>query len=140
VPAANQLKVDPRTARRMGGIRQQGTAPELLVRIIASSLGLAYRVRNRDLPGSPDLANRKRRWAIFVHGCFWHAHHGCELATVPKRNRGFWRAKFVANVERDRRAVNRLRGLGYSVITIWGCELTSPNRIRTRLGRALLTR
>src|SRR5262245_29308629 len=25
------------------------------------------------LPGTPDFANKSRRWALFVHGCFWHS-------------------------------------------------------------------
>src|SRR5205807_2186679 len=54
------------TSARMGRVRQRGTAPELLVRRALGALGLRYTTRNRDLPGSPDLANRSRRWAVFV--------------------------------------------------------------------------
>src|SRR5262245_18976846 len=93
---------------RMARSRQSGTTPELVVRQIATSAGLSYRLRNRDLPGSPDLANRSNKWAVFVHGCFWHRHAGCRRATMPKRNPSFWSAKFVANVQRDRLAVARL--------------------------------
>lgn len=138
--AANELVVDAQTSRRMGGIRQRGTAPELAVRVLARAMSLHYRVQNRDLPGSPDLANRRRRWAVFVHGCFWHSHEGCTLATLPKRNRAFWRTKFAANVARDRRAVKMLRESGYAVVTIWGCELANPKKIQRRLARALLRR
>lgn len=129
------LKVDRETSARLGRIRQHGTAPELAVRGIARVVGLAYRTRNRDLPGSPDLANRTRRWAVFVHGCYWHSHMGCYRATVPKRNRGFWKAKFQTNRERDRKAVADLRRLGYRVVTIWECELEKPALIRRRMER-----
>ena len=71
------------TSARMGNIRQRGTEPELAVRAMLTALGVRYRTGNRDLPGSPDLANRGRHWAIFVHGCFWHAHPGCVKATMP---------------------------------------------------------
>ncbi|MCC6998053.1 MAG: DNA mismatch endonuclease Vsr [Deltaproteobacteria bacterium] len=107
----------------MGGIRQKGTVAELAVRRIATNLGLHYRVSNRDLPGSPDLANRSRKWAIFVHGCFWHRHEGCPRTTTPRRNREFWVAKFEANVARDARVQSELRRLGYAVLVLWECEI-----------------
>lgn len=117
----------------MANIRQQGTGPELAVRALARELGLHYRVKNRDLPGSPDLANRKRRWAIFVHGCYWHRHRGCPRTTTPTRNRAFWEAKFEANVLRDRRAVVALRRMGYRVVIVWECETRSSSLVRRRL-------
>ena len=57
--------------------RRRPDAPELATRAILRSLGFYYRVRNRDLPGSPDIANRRRKWAVFVNGCFWHGHKNC---------------------------------------------------------------
>jgi DNA mismatch endonuclease (patch repair protein) len=105
----------------MGRVRQKATLPELLVRSALAELGQRYRLQNRDLPGSPDLANRRARWAIFVHGCFWHR-HGCSATTTPTRNRDFWEAKFARNVARDARAIAALEELGYRVIVIWECE------------------
>src|SRR5690606_627587 len=99
-----RLVTDPETSARLGRIRQRDTSAELAVRRIVHSLGHRYRVSNRDLPGSPGLANRSRRWAIFVHGCFWHRHSRCSRATLPKRDRRFWVAKFAANAARDRRS------------------------------------
>src|SRR4051812_48896360 len=98
------LAVDSATSARLGRIRQKGTKAELTVRAAISRLRLRYRVENRDLPGSPDLANRKHAWAVFVHGCFWHRHRGCRRTTTPKNNASFWKAKFVANVRRDKLA------------------------------------
>jgi DNA mismatch endonuclease, patch repair protein len=115
------LEVDDATSVRMAGVRQKGTRPELVVRRSLSALGRRYRLNNRDLDGSPDLANRAQRWVVFVHGCFWHR-HGCKASTTPTRNREFWEAKFARNVERDRRAAAALRALGYTVIVIWECE------------------
>ena len=129
------LHVDPTTSARLGRIRQQDTAPELTVRSIVRELGLRYRIRNRDLPGSPDLANRTRRWAVFVHGCYWHSHEGCYRATVPKRNREFWEAKFIANEKRDRQSAANLKRRGFAVVTVWECELARPWVVRRRLAR-----
>jgi DNA mismatch endonuclease (patch repair protein) len=129
------LEVDAATSARMALVRQRGTAAELEVRRALRGLGHHYRVRNRDLPGSPDVANRARRWAVFVHGCFWHRHDGCARTTTPKRNRSFWESKFVANQRRDRRAVSALRRLGYSVIIVWECEAEQPSSLAHKLSR-----
>ena len=127
------LLVDPATSARLAKQRQRDTSAEMLVRRAVRALGLRYRVRNRDLPGSPDIANRARRWAVFVHGCYWHSHRGCARATVPKRNREFWVAKFEANRNRDKRAVSELRARGYRVVTLWECELGDAASLRAKL-------
>lgn len=112
-----------RTSARMARVRQYGTDPELLVRAAARAAGLRYTLANRDLPGSPDLANRTRRFAIFVHGCFWHRHAGCVRATTPKSNRAFWIAKFERNTARDRASIRTLKKQGFRVLVIWECEV-----------------
>lgn len=132
------LVVDRATSARLARIRQRNTAPELVVRGLLTELGLRYRLGNRDLPGSPDIANRKRRWAVFVHGCFWHAHAGCNRATVPKRNRKFWKEKFRDNRARDTRVLRSLRKRGYRTIVIWECELGRLESLRRRISRALV--
>jgi DNA mismatch endonuclease (patch repair protein) len=125
------LDVDAETSARLGRIRQHGTSAELTVRKILHSLGHRFRVHNRDLPGSPDIANRRRRWAIFVHGCFWHRHAGCKRTTTPARNREFWVAKFEANVARDRRVQAELRAMDYRVVVVWECESEDISRLKT---------
>jgi DNA mismatch endonuclease (patch repair protein) len=134
---AHLLVLDSATSERMGRIRQRDTAPEQAVRRALTRLGLRYRVTNRDLPGSPDIANRKRRWAIFVHGCYWHRHDGCGRATTPKRNREFWVAKFEANVARDRAAISALELLGYRALVIWECETIDAMELRSLLARLM---
>lgn len=132
------LIVDADTSIRMSRVRQRGTTAELTVRSALYSLGLRFRVSNRDLPGSPDVANRRRKWAVFVHGCFWHRHARCVRTTTPKRNRAFWEAKFAANVARDRRAIRELRAAGYDVLVVWECETERTDlidRIRQASGR-----
>lgn len=118
----HRIEFDAETSVRMGGIRQKDTTPEMTVRKALSALGLRYRVRNRDLPGSPDIANRAHRWVVFVHGCYWHRHTDCHRATTPKRNAAFWCAKFDANVARDERVIDALRAAGYHVQVVWECQ------------------
>lgn len=128
-----RIVTDAATSRRMADVRQKDTTPELAVRRALTMLGLRYRVRNRDLPGSPDIANRTRKWAVFVHGCFWHRHPGCVRSTTPKRNRAFWKKKFEANVARDARAVAALRERGFRVVTVWECETEIEATLLSRL-------
>lgn len=123
----------PETTRlaseRMSRVRQRDTAPEMRVRRALAALGWRYRIVNRDLPGSPDLANRSRKWALFVHGCYWHHHDGCPKATVPKANREFWLAKFAMNRQRDARVQSELEAAGFSVGVIWQCQTTNRTAI-----------
>lgn len=109
------------------------------MRGLVRRLGHFFRTRNPDLPGSPDLANRSRKWAIFVHGCFWHAHRRCSTsrATPPKRNADLWAEKFARNRARDRRAVRSLRQLSFSTLVVWQCELRDESRLARRLARFL---
>ena len=133
-----RLLVDDATSVRLGRVRRESTGPELLVRRLAHEVGLRFRVRNKDLPGSPDIANRLRHWAVFVHGCYWHHHPGCKRATTPTRNRAFWEAKFEANRARDQRVVERLAGMGFAVLIVWECELDRDEKeIRRKLRRFL---
>ncbi len=120
---------DSRRSVLMASVRQRDTAPEQAVGRILARLHIRFCTDARDLPGSPDLVNRRARWAIFVHGCFWHAHEGCRKATVPKENRGFWEGKFAANRARDRRREEQLRWLGYRVLVVWECELKNEDAL-----------
>ncbi len=122
----------------MAGVRQHDTSPEQAVRRLLRRLGHAYRTSNRDLPGSPDAANRSRRWAVFVHGCFWHRHAGCPRTTTPKRNRAFWEEKFVSNQRRDERSLAALRRLGFRVAVVWECQVEErPDAVTRRLEKLL---
>jgi DNA mismatch endonuclease Vsr len=114
---------DAATSARLGRVRQKGTSLELEVGRLLRSIGVRYRLQNRDLPGSPDFANRKQRWAVFAHGCFWHAHPGCARATIPKRNHEFWATKLARNRQRDAEVVAALEAEGFRVLTIWACEV-----------------
>ncbi|MGH9604943.1 MAG: very short patch repair endonuclease [Terracidiphilus sp.] len=85
----------------MSRIRSKGTLPEKAIEIELKALGVRYRAHVSALPGTPDFANKTKRWAIFVHGCFWHAHEACRLAVKPKTNVAYWIPKLDRNKERD---------------------------------------
>lgn len=131
--ARQKLHTDPERSALMRRVRQRGTSPEVVVARICREIGLRYRLNVKSLPGSPDLANKTKRWAIFVNGCFWHRHTACRLGTLPKRNRAFWRKKFAANRSRDARKLKELRALGYRVAVVWQCETIEQETLRDRL-------
>jgi DNA (cytosine-5)-methyltransferase 1 len=97
-----------------------------------ASLGYRFSVKASDLPGTPDIINRANRWAIFVHGCFWHA-HSCHLSKVPKANKKFWKKKFDDNQRRDKAKRRQLQRLGYSVLTLWQCQLKDESKAKIKL-------
>ena len=69
----------------------------------------------------PDIVMRKHRICIFVHGCFWHQHSNCKIASLPKTNVAFWTKKLSGNKERDLRNYRELVTSGWRVGVIWEC-------------------
>ena len=110
-------------SRMMSSIGRRDTAPELTVRRYLFGAGLRFRVNDRRLPGSPDIVLKRYRVVVFVHGCFWHRHSACRFAATPSTRREFWAAKFAANIARDQRNENLLIEMGWTVLTVWECDL-----------------
>jgi DNA mismatch endonuclease (patch repair protein) len=136
----SSISVDPKRSALMARVRQRGTRAEQAVGVALREMGLHYRLNVRTLVGSPDFANRRRRWAVFVHGCFWHQHPGCPRATIPKQRRSFWLNKFAANRRRDKRVLAQLRKLGFNVVIIWECQSEKPAVLRRCLSKILEAR
>jgi len=125
-------------SERMSRIRGKDTRPELALRKVLHGLGLRYRLHGKGLPGKPDLVFPRYKAVVFVHGCFWHRHPGCSIATTPKSNTAFWLEKFEKNVARDARVTAQLEGQGWRVLVAWECELSSPAKA-ARVGERLAT-
>lgn len=115
-------------SERMSRIRSSNTAPEVALRCAMHAVGFRFRLHSKGLPGKPDIVLPRYKTVIFVHGCFWHRHRGCKVATTPKTNTEFWVEKFDRNVVRDARTREQLEGLGWRVIVVWECELRSANQ------------
>lgn len=126
-------QISPERSKIMRSVRRRGTGAEQSVRRLLTRLHVSFDTNAKDLPGSPDLANRRWRIAVFVNGCFWHRHRGCPRATTPKTNRRFWQTKFDANRRRDRRQSSRLRRLGYHVWVVWECQVTDRGKLKRRI-------
>jgi DNA mismatch endonuclease (patch repair protein) len=135
-PSVSGISPEARS-RIMRSIRKTHTRPERLVRCLLHRLGFRFRLYCRDLPGTPDLVLRKYRAAIFVHGCFWHQHLGCQKGTPPRSRTDYWLPKLARNVERDRNARSALVSAGYRVLVIWECEIADMQALRHTLLRFL---
>ena len=115
----------------MSAIKGKNTKPELLVRKFLFSRGFRYRLNYPRLPGHPDLVLRKYRTVIFVNGCFWHGHQGCQYYTLPKANIEFWKNKIERNRNRDLAERQKIVSMGWHCITIWECQLKPKVRQQT---------
>lgn len=121
----------------MQRVRQRNTSAESALRRELYALGLRYRLQVAVLPRRvADVAFGGLRVAVFVDGCFWH---GCpKHATWPKQNAEFWRAKIVANQERDRDTNARLRADGWEVVRVWSHE--TPHDAALRVAKVVRRR
>jgi len=117
----------------MSRIRGKNTKPEILVRKGLHARGFRFRLHDKKLPGSPDIVLPRYGVAIMVNGCFWHGHKGCRYATKPKTNIEFWETKIVRNRHRDEVTTAHLEALGWTVITVWECELRKNVGLHERL-------
>ena len=119
-------------SERMSRIKSRNTKPEVSLRKALHRMGLRFRLHAKGLPGKPDIIFRKHRMAIFVHGCFWHRHEGCKVATTPKSNTNYWVEKFDRNVARDAMTTENLKAAGWRVIVAWECELGSNDKVAAK--------
>jgi len=117
----------------MSRIRSSNTKPELAVRSLLHRMGYRFRLHRKNLPGKPDIILPKYKTAIFVHGCFWHRHEGCQYTCTPKSHIDFWEEKFKNNIERDKRHKVELESLGWKVIVVWGCETFNTESLVNKL-------
>src|SRR5829696_1843145 len=125
----------------MARVKSKDTKPELRVRSALHGMGYRFRVHRKDLPGNPDIVLPKHRTIIFVHGCFWHQHPGCRKATIPRNNYEYWERKLKRNVQRDQAAKVLLEELGWSVLTLWECEIPrQETALRAMLGETISPR
>ena len=121
----------------MAKIRGKDTGPERAVRSLLHRAGYRFRLHVKDLPGKPDIVLPKYHAVIFVHGCFWHRHRNCKMASIPKTHRKFWADKFARNVANDRKHLRQLRRLGWKVLVVWECQLQHPDNVLARLRKTL---
>lgn len=113
----------------MARIKSKDTKPEWIVRRYLYRRGYRYRKNVKGLPGTPDIVLRKYRIVVFIHGCFWHGHEAD--GHIPASNHEYWEQKIARNKVRDERNKEALRKMGWTVVTIWECQLKPKEREKT---------
>lgn len=107
----------------MSRIKGKDTKIEIKVRQYLFSKGFRFRKNDKRYPGKPDVVLPKYKTIIFVNGCFWHQHRGCVQSRLPKSNTEYWKAKMEKNVINDELHKRQLQTMGWTVKTLWECEL-----------------
>lgn len=107
----------------MRSVRSANTKLEVRVRKALFKRGFRYRKNVKKLSGSPDIVLTKFKTVIFINGCFWHGHENCTKSILPKSNLLFWSTKIEKNKIRDILNIHDLERTGWTVITIWECEM-----------------
>ncbi len=122
----------------MRRIKSKDTKPEIFVRKMVYAMGYRYRLHAKELPGQPDLVFRKKKKAIFVHGCFWHQHEECKQGHIPKSNLPYWIPKLERTKKRDAGNLEKLKGLGWKILVVWECEVKEFTSLKARLQKFLV--
>jgi DNA mismatch endonuclease (patch repair protein) len=119
-------------------MKSRNTKPEVLIRKSLTELGLNYRLHRRDLPGTPDIVFSKSKLAVFVHGCYWHRHAGCELAKTNRQTSLEWIERFNGIVKKDIIVKEKFSQMNWRVYVAWECEiLKNPLREGQNIARIL---
>ena len=117
------IKSPEERSKNMAAIRSKNTKPEIYFRKLLFALGYRYRLNSENVIGHPDIYMRKYNAAIFIHGCFWHRHSGCQYAYMPKSRVEFWQKKFEANVKRDYVVRLELQDKRIKCLIVWECTI-----------------
>ena len=120
-------------SENMSRIKNKNTTPEIAVRKTLHSMGYRYRLHSASVYGKPDIVIKTKRKAVFVHGCFWHRHKNCSLATKPKTNTSYWEKKFQTNIARDKKVQERLDKENWKFLIIWECEIKDKTELKKKL-------
>jgi len=113
----------------MSGICSKNTKPEILIRKGLFKHGFRYRINDKNIFGKPDIVLKKFNAVIFIHGCFWHGHIGCENFKIPSTNRNFWIDKIETNRKRDGEVLNYLHAKGWRICIIWECSIRGKKQL-----------
>lgn len=108
-------------SRIMSRVRAKNTKPEVALRQALWAAGVrGWRCHVRGVFGTPDLAWRRRRIAVFVDSAWWHGHPSrWQPGRLPER----WDAKILATRQRDELVNERLEADGWTVVRLWDFEL-----------------
>src|SRR3989338_10977911 len=103
-------------SKTMSRIRSKWTKQEKSLHNRLKGLKIKHKMYP-DIEGHPDIILKRKKVAVFLHGCFWHKCPKCYKE--PKTDKRYWLPKIQNNVKRDKRNLKILRKQGYKVIKLW---------------------
>jgi len=128
--------VDNQTrSRMMSGIRSSNTRPEVITRCALHKLGFRYKLDSKVGKIKPDVVLRSYKVAIFIHGCYWHKHEGCNLAYSDRHYSDKWKIKFADNKLRDQHVLKKLLSEGWRVAVLWECVTRNHTEFKRAIGK-----
>ncbi len=113
-PATNE-----HVKRTMRGNTKKDTSIEVLFRKALWRRGVRYHKNCKDILGTPDVAIKKYKLAVFCDGEF---RQGKEYHGV-KNHKQLWDEKIKRNRERDLEYTIRLRDEGWTVLRFWESDI-----------------
>jgi DNA mismatch endonuclease (patch repair protein) len=110
--------------KAMSHIRSKNTSIEVLLRKALWREGVRYRKNVKTLPGTPDIAIKKYKIAIFCDGELWHGKNWETKKGKFQANHDYWVTKIARNITRDYGNEKELEKMGWIVLRFWGSEIT----------------
>ena len=107
------------TRTRMSKVHLKGGHSERMLALALWHADFRYRLNDKALPGSPDIAIQRFHIAVFVDGEFWHGKDWADKKSKLKRNRDYWIKKIEENMSRDERDDRALQALGWKPVHFW---------------------
>lgn len=134
----NILDMDIKTKKQrsynMSKIKAKNTKPEKKLFEMLDTMGITYE-KHYQIVGKPDVVFPNQKIAVFVDGEFWH---GKSFKKWKNNISEFWFKKISDNRKRDRKVNKALKNDGWSVIRIWGKDITKDSgKVKMKLMESL---
>lgn len=107
----------------MSRIGSKNTNIEIVLRKALWKEGIRFRINVKSILGTPDIAIKKYKIAVFCDSEFWHGREFLENRFKIKSNKQFWENKIKKNILRDAYVTNTLTENGWEVIRFWGMDI-----------------
>lgn len=95
--------------------------------LLSGKLDSAIEFVINDIRENLTLSSHRYYAAVFINGCFWHAHEGCRYFVFPKSNQEFWKKKLERNKERDAENLKFYQDKCWRVCFVWECAIRGKN-------------
>lgn len=112
----------------MSAIKSKDTKPGGYLRKLMYHQCFRYRKNYSGVFIHPIIYLPRYKVAIFVHGCYWHWHSGCQYAYMPKSLGEFWQRKFESIARRDQLVRDTLENEGIRCLVVWECTIKKIQR------------